>query len=340
MLMRHGIVRRENSRWGTGRLVILLLALVSAVRADELAYEPIRGESRGRAEAALLLQYAPVFVIQASEQPVNRIGTPEIRSVGSHERVWVNPATPAIYAEVRRERIGETPVLQLLYRVHFRAVPLASKVFFEAHRNAGVLAIVTLRERDREPIFFTTVHTCGCFLALLPTDALPRAALPKDWPRDVKRVTGKTLPAIVEAPAPGRRRVVLWLEPKTHRVERIETRANLPDAARAAVPLRPMAELHRLPVRGSEGRRASFFYTSGPLRGYVRGAWSPIEGLTAGLLLLDPRLGSDKDFGDPRVTGTKFSTSIWPWERDSSRLDRMGMLLKKDGFNLARLSGK
>jgi hypothetical protein len=99
-----------------------------------------------------------------------------------------------------------------------------------------------------------------------------------------------------------------------------------------------MDELHRLPVHGGNGRHASFFHTSGPWRGYVRGAWSPIEGLTAGLLLLDPRLGSDKDFGDPRITGTKFYTSLWPWERDISRLDRMGVLLKKRGFDLTALS--
>jgi hypothetical protein len=320
-----------------GLLALLLFALLPAVRGVDLAYEPAQKKPLG-GQHALLLQYAPVFVARESEDQVNRIGTPEIRSGRGRDRVWVNPAAPAIYSEVRRDQIAETPVLQLLYRVHFRAVPLASKVFFEAHQNAGVLAIVTLTERDRRPLFFTTVHTCGCFLALLPTDHLPREALPKNWPRAIKRVTGKRLPAIVEHPEPGRTRLVLWLEPKTHRVEHIETQATPPNVSRATVRLHRMDELHRLPVRGGNGRHASFFHTSGPLRGYVRGAWSPIEGLTAGLLLLDPMLGSDKDFGDPGVTGTKFYTSLWPWERDISRLDRMGVLLKKSRFDLTTLA--
>ena len=317
--------------------VTLTSGLLQIAPAADLAYVPAGTELGQDREAALLLRHAPVFVVRQSEEAVNRVGTPEIRHESGRDRVLVNPATPRIYAEVRRDRVGDTPVLQLLYRVHFQAVPFASKVFFEAHRNAGVLAIVTLTEREQEPIFFTTVHTCGCFLALLPTDRLPHDVLPAKWPRTTKRVTGKTLPAIVKYPKSGRTRIALRLEAKTHRVEHITTTATMQNIPRTAVPLRPMKELHQLAVVGGGGRRASFFYTSGPLKGYVRGAWSPIEGLTLGALLLDPMLGSDKDFGDPEITSTRFYTSLWPWEREVSRLDRMGVLLRKRRFNLAKL---
>jgi hypothetical protein len=303
-----------------------------------LAYVPGGAELEENREAALLLRHAPAFVVRESENAVNRIGTPEIHHESGRDRVLVNPAAPRIYVQVRRDRIGATPVLQLLYRVHFEAVPLASKVFFEAHRNAGVLAIVTLTEHKRQPIFFSTVHTCGCFLALLPTDRLLREALPDNWPKNTKRVTGKTLPAIVKYPKSAQTRLAVRLEPKTHRIEHIETTATMPKIPRTVVALHSMKELHQLKVVGGGGRRGSFFYTSGPLRGYVRGAWSPIEGLTLGALLLDPMLGSDKDFGDPEITSTRFYTSIWPWEREISRLDRMGVLLEKLHFKVAKLA--
>jgi hypothetical protein len=330
---------------GLNRMQMLLcLALITGIwhttGAADLACVPGRGESATGSDSSLLLRYTPLFVVQKSEDLVNCIGTPEIRHEHGHDRVLVNPAMPAIYTEVRHDRIGETPILQLLYRVHFQAVPLASKVFYEAHRNSGVLAIVTLTENGRKPIFFTTVHTCGCFLALLPTDQLPREALPSDWPQITKRVSGKTLPAIVDQSRAGRTRVVVRLEPKTHRVEHIETGGAKSNIPRAVVGLHAMDELHNLPVVGGGGRRGSFFYTSGPLRGYVRDAWSPIEGLTLGVLLLDPMLGSDKDFGDPEITSTRFYTSLWPWEREVSRLDRMGTLLEKRGFNTAKLSSR
>ena len=324
------------------RAAVLFLALTSGsveiARAVDGAYIPRGVKLREHRETALLLRHAPVFIVRENEDAVNRIGTPEIRHESERDRVLVNPANPRIYAEVRRDRLGATPVLQLVYRVHFQAVPFASKVFFEAHRNAGVLAIVTLTERKRQPIFFTTVHTCGCFLALLPTDRVPQEVLPAKWPKTSKRVTGKTLPAVVTYPKPGQGRLVVRLEPKTHRVEHIETTAALPkDVPRTVMLLHSMKELHRLAVVGGGGRRGSFFHTSGPLRGYVRGAWSPIEGLALGVFLLDPMLGSDKDFGDPEITSTRFYTSLWPWERNASRLDRMGVLLEKRRFNLTAL---
>ena len=334
-MRRHTSGRCELRR--AALIAVLATALLQLSRAADLAYVPSGAGPREKGDMALLLRHSPVFVVRGSEDAVNKVGTPEIRNEAGRDRVLVNPATPGVYGEVRRDRIGAVPVLQLVYRVHFQAVPFASKVFYEAHRNSGVLAIVTLSERTRQPIFFTTVHTCGCFLALLPTDRLPEEVLPAKWPRTVKRVTGKTLPAIVKYPRLGHGRLAVRLEPKTHRVEWIGTTAATANIPRALAPVRPMAELHRLKIVGGEGRRGSFFHTSGAFRGYVRGAWSPIEGLTAGVLLLDPMLGSDKDFGDPEITSTRFYTSLWPWEREVSRLDRMGVLLEKRRFQLGRL---
>jgi len=299
--------------------------------AAELVYVPVQDETVTNVrEADLLRAYAPIFVTREGRRE-NQIGSPAVRLERAREQVTVDTDKPAIFSEVRRDEINRVPVLQLVYRLHFTNQPVP---FYEMHRNPGVMAIVTLRASNREPILFTTVHTCGCFLALLPTDQFPRAALPANWPESKKRVSGKTLPAIVTQPVPGRSRLVVRLADRTHRVDDIATLSELPAGHRIAAPLRSTTALHELPVEGSPSKRTSFFYTSGPLKGYVRGAWSPFEGLSAGLILVDPRLGSDKDFGDPAVTGKKFYTSLLPWKRNVSRLDRFDGLMRSLKFRL------
>jgi len=322
-------------RLSLGPLVLLFLAESSL--SEDFVYVPpacAAGEAGDRGEAALLRCYAPVFVVEKGARSYNRVGTPEIRLSGAREKVRVNPDAPAAFTEVRRDRIGETGLLQLLYRVHFTRLPFKPSVFFEMHRNVGVLAIVTLRESDLQPILFTTVYTCGCYRALLPTDLFPPEALPTDWPAKEKRFFGKTLPAIVRHPKPRRSRLTVRLASKTHRVYEVETLEEPPLGSRVDLPVRATEELRRLPVAGSGEAIASFFYTDGPLKGHVRGAWSPIEGLLAGPLFLDLTLGMDKDFGDPEVTGTPFYTSLLPWKREVSRLDRFDLLMRHLGFRL------
>jgi hypothetical protein len=307
------------------------LSVQSLVAADFI-YIPVESDTAHRGgRDDLLRAYAPVFVTRGGQRE-NEIGSPEVRFERGCERFLVDPEAPAIFAEVRSDIISATPVFQLVYRVHFTNQPVP---FYEMHRNPGVMAIVTLRARNRAPVLFTTVHTCGCFLALLPTDLFPPAALPPAWPDGEKRVSGKALPAIVPHPVAGRSRLIVSLADKTHRVEAIATLPELPSGHHIVAPLRSMVALHKLPVQGNPGKTTSFFYTEGPLKGYVRGAWSPVEGLSAGLILLDPRLGSDKDFGDPAVTGKKFYTALLPWKRDVSRLDRFDPLMRSLKFRIA-----
>lgn len=316
--------------------VILLLAARAAAGEDHVFAPPActAEEAASHEAAALLRCHAPVFVLGQGERSFNRIGTPEILLERGREKVRVDPDVAAVFTEVRRDRIGEKDVLQLLYRVHFTRLPFKPSVFYEMHKNAGVLAILTLEEPQRTPILLTTVYTCGCYRVLLPTELFPREALPLDWPREVKKFFGATLPATLRHPEPPGSRFVLRLASKTHRVIGIETLPDLPAGRRVKLPLRPMEDLRRLPVSGKEGASGSFFYSDGPLKGHVRGAWSPIEGLTACVFLLDLTLGMDKDFGDPEITGTPFYTSLLPWRRQVSRLDRFDPLLRYLGFRL------
>jgi hypothetical protein len=82
------------------------------------------------------------------------------------------------------------------------------------------------------------------------------------------------------------------------------------------------------------------FYGSGPLKGKVRGAWNPFEGLTVfGLVSLDPTVGMDKDFGDPEQTGTPFYTMLRFWKHGASRLDRFEVLLTELGYDVSEGDG-
>jgi hypothetical protein len=290
-------------------------------------------------DGALLARFAPEFVIASGEAEWNRIGTPTLRHRTGVERARVEPAHPALFAEVRRELVGTRPVLQLVYRVHFDQFFPTWRTLLALHRNAGLLVLVTVDEASERPLCVTTVHACGCWVALQPTTALAAEALPRAWPAGELEVHGETLAARLAVPAAGERYAV-HLRSGTHRVHDVSVasdRERPPAGAPPirALPLRPMAALRALPVEGRPGEHASFFYERGYLAGHVKGAFAPLEGLTLGLVTLDPRLGMDRDFGAPDETGARFSTSILPWKREATRLDRFGRSLEELGFRVA-----
>jgi hypothetical protein len=314
----------------------VLVAAPAIVWAETTTYVPpaCLGDGAERDPEALLRCYAPVFVADETEHAYNRIGTPVLTPAWTGGvRLRVDPWAPTMYGEVRTDVMAGRPVLQLVYRVHFEKTPLRLSLhFFEAHRNPGMLAVLTLDEATLEPQFATLVHTCGCYRAVIPTDAVPQAMLPDDW-TETKRVYGQTLPGRISVPRPGATRLVVDLEPGGHRVSDVRVEA-VPASGGVPIAVRELPELRAMPVAGQGERRASIFYESGPLRGKVRGAWNMFEGLSLGFVTLDPTVGMDKDFGDPEQTGTRFYTMLRPWKRDTSRLDRFDDLLAELGYRM------
>jgi hypothetical protein len=318
--------------------VVSMLLLCRVAAAESRTYSPPACRAEDLCEGAqpdLLACWAPILEVDDGDRSFNRIGWPRIRMRKSgREEVDVDPERGALFCETRKDRIGDREVLQLVYRIHFTKLPLTPAVFFERHRNVGLLAIITLDASTREALLLTTVYTCGCYRTLHPTDLFLGGALPPGWPKESVTVHGRRLPAVLTRPRVGESRWLIHLASRTHRVDGILIAAEPAETGRIALPLVPMEELRRLPVEGASDRRSSFFHTRGFLKGHVRGAFSPIEGLTAGLLLLDPLLGMDKDFGDPEVTGTRFYTGLLPWRRNVTRLDRLDPLLRSLGFRL------
>ncbi len=330
------------------RIILLASALfasatLTAASADAeqwvyTAPECTAAQAHASDAASLLPCFVPVYTIEDGSLQFNRIGTPEIRMQDGRERVSINPDRHTVYVGTHDDRIGERDVVHLLYRIHFTEIPFRWKDVFLKHRNAGLLTLVTLDAESFEPLFVTTVFTCGCYRALLPTELLPEAALPDDYPSDQLQVWGETLEPIIAQPTT-EDPLLVSMRSHTHRVYDMSiVHDRVSAGVQKTLELRPIEELHELPVIGGEGETSSFYYTSGFRRGHVRGAWSPVEGLTLGLLILDPMIGMDKDFGDPELTGTKFYTMLTPWSRDVSRLDQYDPLLQKLGYHTSVLT--
>ncbi len=293
----------------------------------------------------LAQRHAPLFVMPSAERPFNRIGTPRITvKEGKHPRqvVDVDPQQATMYVQQQPFETERGRYLNLIYRVHFSRVPLHFGTgTISAGRNGGLLVVVTLDE-DRHPVLVTTVHTCGCYLAFLPTSLLPRSAYPDRWDTTRQRVWGETLPGQLVVSEQASVRPVLWLRPNSHRVtdarmvaggaallEQLQTRQPPPD--RVPLRLAPMAQLRTLPAgKGS----ASFFYQNGWRKGYVKGAFKPLEAVFASWWALDLLVGNDKQYGPVEQTGTRFYTSLKPWRRSASNMWPFDQFLTYWGWHL------
>jgi hypothetical protein len=318
-------------------LAAATLALTGPAAADTLTYVPAPcADPAAATEAELLRCFAPVLISEGTESAHNRIGAPALdRDLFGFLRASVDTERPVLYTELLRDTLGGRELVHLVYRLHFPRIPLRlSRHAFEAHQNPGLLVLVTLDAERREPLFVTTVHTCGCYRALIPTTRVPDDRLPPNWPASLE-VHGFSLPARIEPPVAGTRPVVVTLTADRHRVSdvRVGDEPARVQGERVELGLEPMAELRSLPIAGESGR-ASLFYEAWPMRGHVRGAWNAFEGLTLGWVTLDPRVGTDKDFGDPAGTGTPFYTMLRFWKRDVSRLDRFEPLLGELGYRV------
>jgi hypothetical protein len=294
------------------RAVALMMCLPAL-----LSLAACRGIPPDRSQKAFLVaddgtpaaRFAPVFALERSDPPYNRIGTPTARLDGDgSEEVTVDPARATIYFQTQpveiltpRYGIARESYTNLIYRIHFERVP---GWHLTTGRNVGLLVIVTLNVGG-DPVLVTTVHTCGCYLGFIPGDNLPPEAYPPGWPHA---------------------RLVISIRAETHRVM---------DAAIEALPairerfdvqpatLQPMEALHALPLEGAAAalhRTTSFFYTDGCGKGYVKDSRKPFEMLFMGWLAMDFYVGRDKDLGDAAATGARVYTSIKFWNRRASDL--------------------
>lgn len=285
-------------------------------------------------------RHAPVFVPESYAERHNRIGTARARRTNEGEtEVYVDPSEPTVYVQQQRFTTDRGEFTNYIYRVHLPEVPVRWIPFhLTAGPNGGLIIVVTVDATDR-PLLLTTVHTCGCYLALVPTQFYPDDALPEDWPKvgDSQHVYGERLPAhVAYSPAPpSSSRVALWLREGTHRIMHLE-RIDGPALGRAyrVVPMtmRSAEDLLALPL--PEDGATSFFYESGRKKGYVKNTVKPFERLLMSWWALDWNVGVDKRLGPATETGTVFYTSLKPWARAASDLWNFPAFLTFWGFAL------
>lgn len=267
----------------------------------------------------LLARHAPLIRIEEGTRDYNKIGTVSARyDEKGKEEIYVDTATPTLYTEQRSFQGRHGRYTNLIYRMHFREVPFSLWPFSLTYgRNVGLLVIVTLNEAEK-PVLLTTVHSCGCYLAIVPTDQLIDSALPPDWRHDSQIVFGETLTGRLHLANKAGAKIIIDLRGGSHRVHEISAlaAANLPpDRPPLRAPMLPIRALRELPLGDGV---TSMFATEGRRKGYVKGSSKPFEAAFMSWWALDLNVGVDKDYGAADDTGTIFYTSLKPWQRRAS----------------------
>lgn len=269
----------------------------------------------------LLSAYAPVFLIEHSERRYNKIGTPSARSTSRNkEEVFVDSSIPTIFHQVRTFQTEKGEYTNLIYRVHFERSPFTWVPFnFSAGKNVGAIAVVTLNE-DNLPVLLTTVQSCGCYHAIIPTNFLEREAYPDEWDMDGITVYGERLPGLLDFPEPftDDSKIVITLRDGTHRtgdirVSRIDALDGISNTVHARVA--PIEALKKLPL--DEGT-TSFYHTKGRKRGLVNGAHKPWETLLFGLWAWDANVGQDREYASKEDGGRRFYTTLSAFRKKRS----------------------
>lgn len=292
--------------------------------------------------------FSPLFVVEKYDEPINRIGTVRARLHESEEGesleedLFVDHLTPTFYVQRRGFTTPRGSYTNLLYRVHFEETPLSLFPFYlSGGRNIGLFVIVTLNDSN-EPVLFTTVHSCGCYLAFVPTSYLPEDAFPSGWNKRGQRVFGEKLPGILDFPEPFNTdmKVVVTLRSATHRVMdlRMEREQGFGEKGPGeeytliSSTLLPIEALEEVPLPG--GGRTSFYDKTGPRAGYVKGSRKPWERLLMSWWALDWHIGEDKLLGKDSSEGTVFYTSLKFWARESSDMRDFAKFLAYWGWGL------
>ncbi len=281
----------------------------------------------------VLVARAPSFLLQGTQTPHNRIGRVEATREKGQEVVGINADIPVIYAGSQFFSTDKGTYTNLVYRVHFSATPFSLIPFYlGAGRNVGLLVILTLDKQSR-PLLVTTVNTCGCYAVSIPTELLPSSFYPDHWPPAQISVYGELLPARIKS-VQANEIIQVKVRADVHRVMDIRV---IPRDSVHSTPVRQaevvgLETLKRLPV--NDGSVTSLYYEHWPLAGHVKGALKPWESLSLSLVSLDFFVGMDKDFGDPRAGGSRFYTSLKPWNRSASDMNDFAAYLRFNGWKL------
>ena len=278
----------------------------------------------------LASQHAPVFVVEDSDDEYNRIGTPRARlDKDGKVQVFVDLKVPTIYRQRRVFQTLKASYTNLIHRIHFEKVPFS---LFPFHigmgRNVGLIIIVTLNDVG-QPLLFTTVHSCGCYLAFIPTSFLDKASFPDNWGAGRQSVYLESLPRLLDYQgiSHDHLKVMIEIRAGSHRVKNLwlADQGALTEYKRIEAKKQPLDALEALYLKSRS--ITSFYEENGPRRDYVKGGFKPWERLSMSWWALDWRVGEDKRLGQDKNDGIVFYTSLKPWARQASDMrDFVGFL--------------
>ena len=277
---------------------------------------------------------APVFLITDTSHSYDKIGSPSARyDASGKEVISIDINHPAVYFSEKKFKTESNEYTNLNYRIHFPRIPASLFPFhLTAGKNVGLMVIVTI-DSDQRPVLITTVHTCGCYLGMVPTTFLPKTALPEKWNTGSQAVYGETLPGLLDYESITKPRLLIYLRSEVHRVAdiRIVESDSLANIHTFSMPLVSMDALETIPINGDS---TSFFHGKGILKGYVKGSIKYWETILLSLISLDFFVGTDKAYKDTNETENHFYTSLKPWNRSSSDMWHFDRFLKFWGWKL------
>lgn len=319
---------------------MLLVAALAVVFCVAVAPAKEQGEAPftafvAPAEGSLAARFAPIFVVEQADESYNLIGTPSAAARGDKVDVFVDSAQPAIYTEALSFSASERHYRNLFYRVHFERSPFTLVPFnASAGENVGIMAVVTLDESDR-PVLLTTVHTCGCYHAIIPTNFLPESAYPDTWDKNGQEIYGEHLTGHLDYSGDPSLRPTILVRSGTHRIMEVSMRSldTLHEQGEVVEsPLQPVESLKLL--KTPEGEETSFYFEKGRKRGLVKGAHKPWETLLFGLWIGDAHVGQDREFGSKEETGRLFYTTLNPRKKQKSDMSDFAGFLAQNGWKL------
>ena len=292
------------------------------------------GESK---KESIVQRQAPLFLTHNFTATYNRIGRPSAKyDNNGQEQIYIEADNPVIYYLKRDFSTKNGNYTNLIYRVHFSKIPYSLVPFhLAAGQNVGVMIVITINSA-KKPVLITTVHTCGCYRAIVPTSYLRNEALPLKWKEEPLRVYGETLPGRLDYAGIENPKLLVYLRPGVHRVMDLEVidDKELQEGRSLAIvptPLKPIQDLEYIPLNGET---TSLYHKKGVLKGYVKGSIKIWESVFLSLLSMDFFIGTDKVYGDAKETGNHFYTSLKPWNRSASDMWNFGQFLEFWGWRL------
>ena len=313
-------------------LAVILLAGCSAMNPASDGAKPYVTVPTAGSE--LVKRYAPAFLIQYPQKEHNLIGQPKARLKGDQgdEEIYVDPKSPLIYYETRRFWTPKGWYQNLVYRVHFQGTPFALLPFYLGWGdNNGVMVVVTLDQFDM-PVLVSTVGTCGCYVSFTATNYTSEEMMPADWKKEAfSDVYGEKIPTVLDFKGYAIPRLLVTLGPDEHRIRGLEVQDGTKfkgdtEYKISKADLTPMEELKKLSLGD---KTTSFYSEEWSSRGYVKGAFKPLEFLTLGLWALDYRVGQDKEYGNVH---NPFYTSLQQWNQLESDMNEYPRFLEFHGW--------